>query len=182
MATRGQAALLGTSTLTLVSNQLDGPSRIVARYEHGHWRRLPPPSARGEMFFGPGQMYTVQQDLGTLAEPVVNASGPQMARYIDGTADHWQSAPAYQLAQSPPPPPPLPKPIPSQTLFSFFQLPAPPPPPPPPPPFPYPTEPTPLLSVVNFLFSPDRKNGPPLKPNPPPPPSPPHPRPRSQSP
>jgi hypothetical protein len=94
MATRGEEGLLGASTLTLVSSQVDGSPRIVARYEHGNWRRLPSPSAAGTM-------YAVQQELGILAIATRNESGPQPAQYIDGIADHWRTAPAYQLAQSP---------------------------------------------------------------------------------
>jgi hypothetical protein len=103
IAVRGEQSLLGASTLTLASSRIDvdqAPS-IVARYENGSWRRLPSPSAHGEWYGGPGQMYAVQQELGTLAVADVNESGPQAAQYIDGTSDLWQSAPAYQLAQSP---------------------------------------------------------------------------------
>ena len=94
IAIRGEQSVLSTSTLTLVSGPVDGSARIVARYEHGSWRRLPSPSAAG-------QMYAVQPETGTLAIATRNESGPQPAQYIDGSADHWQSAPAYQLAQSP---------------------------------------------------------------------------------
>jgi hypothetical protein len=94
MTTRGEEALLSASTMTLLSSAVDGIPRIVARYEHGGWRRLPPPSAKGDM-------YPVQPETGTLAVVTVNESGPQRAQYIDGTADHWQTAPASQLAQSP---------------------------------------------------------------------------------
>jgi hypothetical protein len=103
IAIRGEQSVLSASTLTLVSSRidLDGSPSIVARYEHGSWRRLAPPSAHGEWYGGPGQMYAGQQESGMLAIATRNESGPQPAQYIDGIADHWKTAPAYQLAQSP---------------------------------------------------------------------------------
>ena len=45
-------------------------------------------------------MYTAQPETGTLSVASVNESGPRPAQYIDGTADRWHDAPAYELAQS----------------------------------------------------------------------------------
>jgi hypothetical protein len=94
MATRGAEGLLTSSTLTLVSSQVDGSPRITERYEDGSWHLLPSPSARGQMF-------PVQPETGTIAIATANESGPQSAQYIDGLASRWQTAPAYQLAQGP---------------------------------------------------------------------------------
>lgn len=94
MATRGAQGLLTPATLTLVSSQVDGTPRVAARYEHGSWRQLPSPSAHGFM-------NAAQPETGTIAISSVNESGPQPAQYIDGTANSWQDAPAYQLARGP---------------------------------------------------------------------------------
>lgn len=94
MATRGAEGLVTSSTLTLVSRQVDGSSRIVDRYENGSWHGLPSPTAQGTMF-------PVQPETGTIAIATTNESGPQSAQYIDGFANQWQTAPGYQLAQGP---------------------------------------------------------------------------------
>ena len=94
LATRGTEGLLTSSTLTLVSSQVEGSPRITARYEDGKWRRLPSPSAEGLMF-------AVQPETGTISVAMANQSGRQSAQYIDGYANDWQNAPGYALMPGP---------------------------------------------------------------------------------
>lgn len=93
MATRSAEGLVNEAAFTLIASQIEGVPRIVARYEHGGWRRLPSPSAAGGM-------YAVEQETGTISVASANESGPQPAQYIDSSATQWRAAPAYDLAQS----------------------------------------------------------------------------------